>query len=972
MAAISNAVVRYGTQFIPNETVRKVISWVLTILTILNITGVLKLEIDHAAFKLAQKIYQKIKTKIEEKFGKTWDDFKVKMRERWDGIKSKWTSKPKDGWQDEVGTIEAQDVQTATASTLDAEGVPALEETLLQSEAVFPDTPAISEDPPPVNQNQGASDLDGKCNAEGCLRDPNEPHDIASNNGESPNGSSELPRGDNPNWSNVDNSSWALPSNDPQFGTSAQAEAQAVDNYFRITDATGVTVQATEPAGFTWKGEPPTDVPKPPGLAESGVVDPNVDVNVDVPPVDVVPIGGPGINIVQGATGLLHDLNWHHQNGQGDWTTYSAVDISAPYNNEVYAPFDATVGPGTGTNANSTNDIYLVSTGSPQVTAYFDYLLSIDPAVTVGAKVHKGDVIGHVGSYAYPGQGKNNEVLFAVHPGDPNNYLTITGVPTPTPTATPAPGATPPSQPTTGPTSCGTDTQCETFLAMTLATMHVLSDFDSTKHGASNQEGLGQILPSQKYNCWQVPPGTHDFGNTFANSWNADQAWWKQDISEIGCELGVDLAASNGDVRAAFARYVKDNELPPVNGAWPGQKLPDGADFGPAVTTSDSKLAKMPTADLLTYFTSVYFDLDVHPDKFYQVDPLDPNLRVFGPDGGYNGTYPTGHLPGNLSQPDSATLALIAAAAGKYNVSLPFFLAIVNNESSFHAIACSKDPSGRLLAFGMFQMLPGTFTSHAKAIGLPSTTWTNVMPDTNTCPNGGEPAAMNDPSVEVLPAAHMLNQLGATANASDNQLFLSAYHYNAGPNAPLGYADATAYANTAVVNTRAYAAWLNSGATGQSGQGHFSWPIGSAANISQGFGCTQYTGEPRNASCPPLSDGYGHYHTGLDIALGCANNGPSSFIALGPEVKAAGGGNARALTEFPGYGYYIDIDHGNGWETIYGHMHDTIQSGPVQAGQVIGHEGSTGSSTGCHVHFEVRHNGVPVDPGPMLNPPVNA
>ena len=65
-----------------------------------------------------------------------------------------------------------------------------------------------------------------------------------------------------------------------------------------------------------------------------------------------------------------------------------------------------------------------------------------------------------------------------------------------------------------------------------------------------------------------------------------------------------------------------------------------------------------------------------------------------------------------------------------------------------------------------------------------------------------------------------------------------------------------------------------------------------------------------------------------------------------------------------GYGNYIIIVHGNGWQTLYGHMAGfAIHNGQVVSrGQLIGYEGSTGNSTGCHLHFGVNQNGRWVNP----------
>lgn len=96
------------------------------------------------------------------------------------------------------------------------------------------------------------------------------------------------------------------------------------------------------------------------------------------------------------------------------------------------------------------------------------------------------------------------------------------------------------------------------------------------------------------------------------------------------------------------------------------------------------------------------------------------------------------------------------------------------------------------------------------------------------------------------------------------------------------------------------------------------------------------------------------YHMAFDIA------NPSS-----PGVMAADGGTVT-LVEYLRYGYgqHILIDHGGGLSTLYAHMSEIyVKAGDkVARGQVIGRMGSTGRSTGTHLHFETRQNGVTVNP----------
>lgn len=101
-----------------------------------------------------------------------------------------------------------------------------------------------------------------------------------------------------------------------------------------------------------------------------------------------------------------------------------------------------------------------------------------------------------------------------------------------------------------------------------------------------------------------------------------------------------------------------------------------------------------------------------------------------------------------------------------------------------------------------------------------------------------------------------------------------------------------------------------------------------------------------------VSEGFGAYprnHTGIDLATGCGT----------PIVSAAPGVVALAYWDGGGGGNMVSINHPNGWQTRYAHMIGWASVGPgqpVAAGQVVGYVGTTGASTGCHLHFEMRPN----------------
>ena len=131
----------------------------------------------------------------------------------------------------------------------------------------------------------------------------------------------------------------------------------------------------------------------------------------------------------------------------------------------------------------------------------------------------------------------------------------------------------------------------------------------------------------------------------------------------------------------------------------------------------------------------------------------------------------------------------------------------------------------------------------------------------------------------------------------------------------------------------------------ESAPGQLAWPV--SGTITSPFGM-----RPN-----PFGGGL-EFHQGLDIAA-----------PMGTTVTAAASGTIISAGWYGGYGNYILIDHGGGMSTGYGHLSQIFVSNgqQVQKGQAIGAVGSTGMSTGPHLHFEVRIGGKPTDPAAYLH-----
>lgn len=133
--------------------------------------------------------------------------------------------------------------------------------------------------------------------------------------------------------------------------------------------------------------------------------------------------------------------------------------------------------------------------------------------------------------------------------------------------------------------------------------------------------------------------------------------------------------------------------------------------------------------------------------------------------------------------------------------------------------------------------------------------------------------------------------------------------------------------------------------------GLFIWPVPGYSYISYYYGMRIH----------PISGKYS-MHTGIDIA---------GYAIYGKKIVASNSGVVSAVRYYTtGYGYYAIVDHGGGVYTLYAHMSSIkVSVGDwVSQGDTIGYVGSTGNSTGPHLHFEIRINGNTVNPLEYVSP----
>jgi murein DD-endopeptidase MepM/ murein hydrolase activator NlpD len=138
---------------------------------------------------------------------------------------------------------------------------------------------------------------------------------------------------------------------------------------------------------------------------------------------------------------------------------------------------------------------------------------------------------------------------------------------------------------------------------------------------------------------------------------------------------------------------------------------------------------------------------------------------------------------------------------------------------------------------------------------------------------------------------------------------------------------------------------------------HLRLPLASVvvgAVISQPFGCTSLELEPYDPFCPGR-----HIHTGIDLAA-----------SMGTPVQSATDGIARVGFDPNGAGLYVVVAVDSHVRVFYCHLSSVaVANGKaVIAGDVIGAMGSTGWSTGPHLHFEIQRDGISIDPAVWLAP----
>jgi peptidoglycan LD-endopeptidase LytH len=281
-------------------------------------------------------------------------------------------------------------------------------------------------------------------------------------------------------------------------------------------------------------------------------------------------------------------------------------------------------------------------------------------------------------------------------------------------------------------------------------------------------------------------------------------------------------------------------------------------------------------------------------------------------------------------------------AAEKYGVPWNLLAAHHRVETRFSTLSSMISPVG---AIGHMQFMPLTWVgwnypggSRLGNANIPDSILTSpeAIKKYGGYGTDGNDDGRADP-MDLEDAVHSAARYLAANGATDGDLRKAVYAYNHSPkyvNDVLGYAD---------LYVKDFKAVPVGGGTSEVMNGA-AWPVPNYMGVSSPFG-------PRP---DPVYGGI-DFHYGIDIAGGGINGKPVVALSDGVVTTAAVVGS---------YGNAIFIDHGNGTSTRYAHLSniDVKVGQKVKAGQMIAKVGSTGKSTGPHLHFEIKVQGQSVDP----------
>lgn len=294
----------------------------------------------------------------------------------------------------------------------------------------------------------------------------------------------------------------------------------------------------------------------------------------------------------------------------------------------------------------------------------------------------------------------------------------------------------------------------------------------------------------------------------------------------------------------------------------------------------------------------------------------------------------------------SQYIPIYKAAASRYNVPWNLLAAHHRVETIFSTMDPMISKAG---AEGHMQFMPCTFIGWA-APGCAGTNGAGSFTESEKSSlemiaryggygvdaNGDGKASMWDVQDAIFSAAHLLSKNGASEGRYEDAIF--------------AYNRSQKYVSEVLYFMNLYVDGYDSIDTKPTESG-FARPINGRVTSPYGYRTHPVTGEK------------GKLHAGIDFA--CAEGQPIPASKAG-RVIVAGWQNPGNPKE--GYGQYVRIDHGGGYQTTYAHLSSIkVRVGDnVSVGSIVGGCGSTGSSTGNHLHFEILKNGTKVDPAPYI------